>query len=69
MTNEELRWLHRIEARIEIEGLEAGRRILEAFGQIWPLHRSTSTNVGQCTPANSGVQRRRSDEPRNGFNQ
>ena len=34
MTNEELRWLHRIEARIEIEGLQAGRRILRRLARF-----------------------------------
>jgi hypothetical protein len=33
MTNEELSWLHRIEARMEIEGLESGRRMLSRLNR------------------------------------
>lgn len=33
MTKEELGWLHRLEARMEIEGLEVGQRVLKRLAE------------------------------------
>ena len=62
MTMEELRWLHRIEARIEIEGLDAGQRIIKGLARFNRFTEGHQQMVARDASAISGVEHRQQRE-------